>query len=98
MSNQKEHRNQKSSEDEIENMIDVVCRSLVDHPESVLIERATGRGFVAFEVFCKPSDVGALIGKRGVHADAMRTLLIAIGTARGLRVNVQFLSHPESES
>ena len=80
---------------ELEDMVRNMATMIVDLPEKVIIETARGNGFIAFEVICEDSDAGALVGKRGKHADAMRTLLMAAATARRVRVTVQFMSREQ---
>jgi predicted RNA-binding protein YlqC (UPF0109 family) len=80
---------------ELEDMLRHMATMIVDKPEEIVIEAAIGNSFVAYEVICEDSDGGALVGKRGKHADAMRTLLMAAATARGVRVTVQFMSRDQ---
>ena len=80
---------------DLESMVRNMATMIVDKPEEVVIEAAKGNGFVAFEVICDDRDAGALVGKRGKHADSMRTLLMAAATARGVRVTVQFMSREQ---
>jgi predicted RNA-binding protein YlqC (UPF0109 family) len=77
---------------ELEEMVLAMAKNIVDQPDRLEVVPAIGPKFIAFEVLCEPSDAGALIGRRGVHAEAMRTLLMAAGTARDVRVSVQFVS------
>lgn len=73
-------------------MLRAMARGLVDHPDELVIVPAAGDGFVHFEVRTDNRDVGALIGRRGMNADAMRTILMAAGALRSIRVTVQILS------
>lgn len=77
---------------ELENILVTMSRGLVDNPAEIVISPGRGDGFIHFEVRCEDRDLGALIGKRGSHADAMRTVLSASAAVRNLRVTVQFLS------
>jgi predicted RNA-binding protein YlqC (UPF0109 family) len=67
-----------------------VVQHLVDHPEAVRV-RALGRGRVrVLEVEVDPSDMGAVIGRGGRTAQALRTLLRTrgdvFGTSYDLRI------------
>ncbi len=85
--------------DELETMLSAMVRSLVDHPADIVIHRAVNpSGFVAFEVTCREGDTGTLLGTRGKHAEAMRTLLLAASAARKIRVSVQFMSDQHDRS
>lgn len=79
--------------DELQGMLAPMAGALVDHPEDVVIHRAVSpSGFIAFEVTCRESDAGTLVGRRGSLADAMRMLLTSAAAARKVRVTVQFMS------
>ena len=86
---------QQAAYEELEDMVRHMATMIVDRPNEIVIETAKGNGFIAFEVCCDETDAGALVGKRGKHADAMRTLLMAAATARGVRVTVQFMSRDQ---
>jgi predicted RNA-binding protein YlqC (UPF0109 family) len=79
--------------DELEAMLRPMAQALVDHPEDVIVHRAVSpSGFIAFEVVCRESDAGTLVGRRGSLADAMRLLLTSAAAARKIRATVQFMS------
>lgn len=77
--------------DELKEMLEIVARGIVDHPDDIVIFPAPGDGFVHFEVRCDQSDAGTLIGRRGAHAEAIRTLMMAAGAVRNTRVTLQIL-------
>ena len=70
-----------------------LVKSLVDEPDSVLIEMSEGgrRGGVRFDVRCAPGDMGRLIGKRGRTAQSIRTVVRAAATKDDIAVDVEFL-------
>lgn len=76
---------------ELETVLSTVAKAIVDHPDEIVVLSAQGSGFAAFEVRCADSDVGTLVGRRGAHADAIRTLLMAAGARHRMRVTVQIL-------
>lgn len=77
---------------DLEEMLIAMSSRLVDHPEELVVRPAPGDNFIAFEVRCPGSDLGTLLGRRGVLAEAMRKLLSAAATVHGVRVHVQFLA------
>lgn len=77
---------------ELELMLSTIARGIVDRPDDIVIFPAAGDGFVHFEVRCDNNDVGALVGKRGIYADAIRTLMQAAGAVRNTRVTLQVMS------
>ena len=80
---------------ELEDFLIHMTKMIVDRPEEVVVEPARGRGFVAFEVICDDTDTGTLIGRRGKHADAIRTMMMAAGAVRDVRVTVQIVSRDQ---
>ena len=85
-------QNEKDPFVELEELLEHMAKVIVDYPEEVVVNPAIGNGFVAFEVICAPSDTGTLIGRHGKHADAIRTMLMAAGAVRKIRVTVQIVS------
>lgn len=78
---------------EVEAMLRSMACSIVDHPSEIVINAAVGHNnFVAFEIMCPEADVGPMLGRRGINADAMRHLLMVAAKARGLRVSMMVVS------
>lgn len=81
--------------EELEELLIHMARMIVDRPEEVVVNPAKGRGFIAFEVICDDTDTGTLIGRRGKHAEAIRTMMMAAGAVRDIRVTVQIVSRDQ---
>lgn len=75
-----------------------MARMLVDDPNQVVLKEGRGDGFAAFEVTCANDDGGALLGRRGKHAEAMKTVLIAAAAVRGINVYVNYVTPPQHQS
>ena len=70
-------------------LIEYVARSLVDHPDDVVVqERASGYR-VVYHLTVHEEDMGRVIGKQGRIAQAMRTLLKVAATRSGQRVSLE---------
>jgi len=80
---------------ELEELLVHMAKMIVDRPEEVVVNPAQGRGFIAFEVICDDTDTGTLIGRRGKHAEAIRTMMMAAGAVRDIRVTVQIVSRDQ---
>lgn len=80
---------------ELEDGLKTMASLLADYPEEVVVNGAWGKGFVAFEVICNEKDTGALVGRRGKYADAIRTIMMAAGAVRNVRVTVQIVSRDQ---
>ena len=58
-------------------LIERIVRAMVDHPEQVQIDVIVGGNTTVYEVRAAKNDLGKVIGKRGSHANAIRTILTA---------------------
>ena len=59
-------------------LIEYVTRNLVKHPDEVRVVPVTGPTALIIELHLNPEDLGAVIGKNGRIARAIRTLLNSI--------------------
>jgi len=59
----------------VQDLIEYMARSLVDHPEDVRVTETSGAHAVIYELRVRASDKGWVIGRQGRVANAMRTLL-----------------------
>jgi uncharacterized protein len=56
-----------------------IAKALVDHPEQVQVNVVEGERVTVFELRVHPEDLGKVIGRKGQTADAIRTILGAVG-------------------
>ncbi|MEK0316066.1 KH domain-containing protein [Cohnella sp. 56] len=76
----------------MEQLIRVIARALVDHPEDVQIQvKEDARGLV-YELTVHPGDVGKVIGKQGRIAKALRTVVSSAAVKSHRRVIVDIVS------
>ena len=61
----------------MKDLISDIVRALVDQPDQVSVNEVEGGHTVVLELSVAKSDMGKVIGKRGRHADAIRTILSA---------------------
>lgn len=71
--------------------IEYIVKSVVSHPDEVSIERTVDERGVLLELSVNPEDLGRVIGKRGSGAQALRTLLRALGTKNEARYNLKIV-------
>lgn len=77
-------------------MIESVCKSLVDHEESVKVRETQADSLVVFEVTVHPQDFGQLIGRQGEHAKALRLLLKSAGRKKAVDAHLNIVDpHPK---
>lgn len=72
-------------------VVEVIARALVDHPDSVQVDERVEREGVRIELTTRSGDLGKLIGRRGRTASAVRTLAEIAAERDGMRAAVDFL-------
>ena len=80
---------------EAQQLVEALIREIVDYPEQVSCQAISGSRTSILELQVDPRDVGKVIGRGGAHADALRTLLLAIGGKHGVRYTLEI---PEDRS
>lgn len=75
--------------------VEYIVKSLVGHPEDVAIERVIDEKGVLLSLTVNPEDLGRVIGKRGVTAQSLRTLLRALGTKNDARYNLKIVNNDD---
>ena len=61
----------------MKDLISVIVKALVDQPDEVTVTEIESGHTVVLELSVAKSDMGKVIGKKGRHADAIRTILSA---------------------
>jgi len=61
----------------MKDLISDIVKALVDQPDEVLVNEIEGGHTIVLELIVAKSDMGKVIGKRGRHAQAIRTILSA---------------------
>ncbi len=74
-----------------EQFIEYVVKTIVGNPDDVSIKRTIDEKGVLLELTVNPEDLGRVIGKRGAGAQALRTLLRALGTKNDARYNLKIV-------
>lgn len=69
--------------------VEYIIKSLVGHPDDVVVDRQIDEKGVLLTLTVNPEDLGRVIGKRGVTAQSLRTLLRALGTKNDARYNLK---------
>ena len=82
--------------DTLREMLSLVTRSLVDHPDDLQVDPVADGETVTFCIYSHPEDTGKLIGTNGRMAHALRVLLHANATRLKLRVMLNICSPEDS--
>ena len=67
---------------EIQLMIELAARAVVDHPESIKVEQIETEEGLTFRIRCGDRDLGKLIGNGGRMARSIRNIVRSAGRAK----------------
>lgn len=77
--------------------VEEVTKLLVDHPESIEVNRTIDDLGVLITLKVHPEDMATIIGREGRSAKAIRTLLRIIGAKEDQRVNLKIVEPDGSD-
>ena len=77
--------------------VEYIVKTLVNNPDKVNVERKIDEKGVLLSLTVDPEDVGRVIGRRGVTAQAIRVLLRALGTKQDARYNLKIVNTDSDE-
>jgi uncharacterized protein len=69
-------------------VVEVVVKTLVDHPDAVKVTESSRRGMTIVELSTAPGDMGKIIGRQGRTAAAIRTLVALTAERHGVRAQL----------
>jgi len=72
-------------------IVEMLAKSLVANPDDVNVQVVEGEKSTILELKVGVGDVGKVIGKGGVIAKAIRTLINAVSVKNGRRVILEIL-------
>ena len=75
--------------------VEYIVKSLVGRPDDVVVDRLIDEKGVLLTLTVNPEDLGRVIGKRGVTAQSLRTLLRALGTKNDARYNLKIVNNDD---
>jgi predicted RNA-binding protein YlqC (UPF0109 family) len=73
--------------------IEYIVKTLVSEPDKVEVQRDIDEKGVLLTLTVAPEDLGRVIGRRGVTAQSLRTLLRALGTKNDARYNLKIVNN-----
>lgn len=74
----------------LQELVEVVARTLADEPERVTVTETDHRGLTLVELTMAPTDLGRVIGRQGRTAAALRTLVGLAADLAGIKAQVEF--------
>ena len=72
-------------------LVEVIAKSLVDHPDQVVVTETENEDEILIELKVGPDDIGKVIGKQGRIAKAIRTVVKAASSRSSKKVIVDIL-------
>ena len=78
--------------------VEYIVKSFVGSPDEVVVDRIIDEKGVLLTLTVNPEDLGRVIGRRGVTAQSLRTLLRALGTKYSARYNLKIVNNDDPEA
>lgn len=75
----------------MKDLVYVIAKSLVDHPDQVVVTEREDEKSLVIELSVAPEDMGKVIGKQGRIAKAIRTVVKAAATKDDNKVVVDIV-------
>ena len=72
-------------------LVEFMAKSLVDNPDSVVVNEVNGEQSIILKLTVAPEDMGKIIGKQGRIAKAIRTVIKAVAVKQNKRVIVEII-------
>lgn len=70
-------------------LVEVIAKSLVDHPEEVVVTQTETEEAITIALKIAPDDMGKVIGKHGKTAKSIRTVVKAAASKGDKKVIVE---------
>ena len=77
--------------------LEFLIKSIVDHPEEVVVNRKVDEMGVLLSLKVNPMDMGQIVGRQGSTAKSIRSLLRIVGIKNNARVNLK-IEEPEGST
>ncbi len=77
--------------------LEFLVKSIVDHPDDVVIDRRVDEMGVLLSLKVNAQDMGQVVGRQGATAKAIRSLLRIVGIKSNARVNLK-IEEPEGST
>ncbi len=72
-------------------LVEVIAKSLVEHPDQVVVTKTEDEKLILIELRVAPSDMGKVIGKQGRIARSIRSVVKAASSKDDKKVVVEIL-------
>lgn len=89
--------NEDTKKDGDQVFLEFLVKSLVDHPEEVHVDRKVDERGVLLTLRVHKDDMGQVVGRQGMTAKAIRSLLRIVGMKNNSRANLK-IEEPEGST
>jgi len=72
-------------------LVETIVKAMVDRPEEVEVVEVSGQHSCVIELKVAQEDIGKVIGRRGAHAKALRTIITAAGGKQKKRLVLEII-------
>lgn len=72
-------------------LVEVIAKNLVDHPDQVRVKQTEGENSIIIELSVASEDMGKVIGKQGRIAKAIRTVVKSAAVTTDKKVIVEII-------
>lgn len=72
-------------------LVEQIAKALVDNPDAVEVRLLEGEHVAVLELKVDKEDIGKVIGKQGSHAQAIRTLLMAVSGKHNKKYTLEII-------
>ncbi len=72
-------------------ILETIISSLASNKDAISIKQVDGEQSIIFEVKVAEEDMGKIIGKQGVIAKSIRTIMKAVAAKENKRITIEFL-------
>lgn len=81
-------------EEKLRSIVEVMVKSLVSHPEDILVKFTRGNRTTIYQVECLQRDLGQILGTKGRNIQSLRNLVAAAAATKGFRAIVEIPYFP----
>lgn len=75
----------------MKDVLETIINTLVSDPSQVSIHQMDEEQSIVFEVKVAEKDMGKIIGKQGVIAKSIRTIMKALAAKENKRITIEFI-------
>lgn len=76
---------------DVRELVEEIVKALVDKPDEVVCREVTGTHSCVLELEVAKEDIGKVIGRKGIHADAIRRIVHAAGGKQKMRYVLEII-------